>query len=75
MEPGLEHPGKQNTRTGTSGGRRPRTGASGEAAAWDWNVRGCERRGDTVAENNGEKHMNKGKDQMRKDTTKESQEA
>ena len=45
MEPGLEHPGKQNTRTGTSGGRRPGTGASGEAAAWDWNVRGCKRGG------------------------------
>ena len=45
MEPGLEHPGKQNTRTGTSGGQRPGTGASREAAAWDWNVRGCDRRG------------------------------
>ena len=45
MDPGLKHPGKQNTRTGTSRGRRPRTGASGEAAAWDWNVRGSERRG------------------------------
>ena len=45
MEPGLEQPGKQNTRTRTSGGRRPWTGASGEAAAWDWNVRGCKRRG------------------------------
>ena len=45
MEPGLEHPGKQSTRTATSGGRRPWTGRSGEAAPRDWNVRGCERRG------------------------------
>ena len=61
--PGLEHPG---------------------AEARDWSVRGSSGRGlerpglrkegDTVAENNGEEHMNKGKDQMRKDTTKESQE-
>ena len=33
VERGLEHPGKQKTRTGTSGGRRPGTGASGEAVA------------------------------------------
>ena len=45
MEPGLEHPGKQNTRTGTSGGRMPGTGASREAAVWDRIIRGCERRG------------------------------
>ena len=40
MEPGLEHSGKQDTRTGTSGGRRPWTGTSGEEAAQDPSVRG-----------------------------------
>ena len=45
VEPGLDHPGKQSTQTGTTGGRKPGTGASGEAAAWDWTVRGSERRG------------------------------
>ena len=44
MEPRLEHPGKQRTRTGTSGGRRPWTGTSREEAARDWNVRGNRRR-------------------------------
>ena len=75
MEPGLEHPGKQNTRTGTPRG----------AEARDWSVRGnsglglerpgLRKEGDTVAENNGEEHMNKGKDHMRRVSTKESQEA
>ena len=44
MEPGLEHPGKQYTWTGTSRGRNPWTGTSGEEATRDWNVRGHKRR-------------------------------
>ena len=35
----------RGTRSGTSVGRRPGTGASGEAAVWDRIVRGCTRRG------------------------------
>ena len=55
------------------------------AEALDWNVRGrsgpgLERPGlrkeeETVAESSGEEHMNRSKDQMRKDTTNESREA
>ena len=64
MEPGLEHRGA-------------------EARDWsDWGSSGLglerpglRKEGDMVGENNGEEHMNRGKDQMRKDTTKESQEA
>ena len=44
MEPGLDHPGKQRTRTATSGGRRLWTETSGEVAAQDWNIRGNRRR-------------------------------
>ena len=62
MKPGLEHPGKQRTRTGTSGGRGPWTGTSGEEAARDWNVRGKEGK-------------EEGKEQMRKDTKNKSREA
>ena len=75
----------RGTRTGTSGeAKHPDRNIRG-AEARDWSVRGSSglglerpglrKEGDTVAENNGEEHMNKGKDQMRKDTTKESQEA
>ena len=42
--PGLEHPGKQCARTGTSGGRKPWTGTSGEATAREWNVQDLRRR-------------------------------
>ena len=35
-----EHPRKKRIRTGTSGGRKPWTGTSGEEAALDWSVRG-----------------------------------
>ena len=44
VEPGLEIPGKQRIRTGTSGGQKPWTGTSREGASLDWNVRGCRRR-------------------------------
>ena len=75
----------RGTRTGTSGeAKHPNWNIRG-AEARDWSVQGSsglglERPGlqkevDTVAENNGKEHMNKGKDQMRKDTTRESQEA
>ena len=75
----------RGTWTGTSGeAKHPDWNIRG-AEARDWSVRGSSglgldrpglrKKGDTVAENNGEEHMNKGKDQMRKDTTKESQEA
>ena len=43
-EPGLEHPGKKRTRTGTSGQRKTWTGTSGEEAVLDWSVRGSIRR-------------------------------
>ena len=75
MEAGLEHPGKPKPPDWNIRGAEVR----------DWSVRGSSglgserpglrKEGDTVAENNGEESMNKGKDQMRKDTTKESQEA
>ena len=69
------------TRTGTSGeAKHPDWNIRG-AEARDWSVRGSSGLGleppglrkevDTVAENNGQEHMNKGKDQMRKETTKE----
>ena len=75
----------RGTRTGTSGEAKHLDWNIRGAEAGDWSVRGSSglglerpglrKEGDTVAENNGEEHMNKGKDQMRKDTTKESQEA
>ena len=75
----------RGTRTGTSGeAKHPDWNIRG-AGARDWSVRGSSslgwerpglrKEGDTVAENNGEEHMNINKDQMRKDTTKEIQEA
>ena len=74
----------RGTRTGTSREAKHPDWNIGGVEARDWSVRGSsglglERPGlrkeeDTVAENNGEEHMNKGKDQMRGDTTKESQE-
>ena len=75
----------REARTATSGEAQPLDSNIRGAEARDWSVRGSSglglecpglrEEGDTVAENNGEEHMNKGKDQMRKDTTKESQEA
>ena len=62
--PGLEHPGGEGP-----GLERPGSRGLGLERP------GLRKEGDTVAENNGEEHMNKGRDQMRKDTTKESQEA
>ena len=75
----------RGNRTGTSGeAKHPDWNIRG-AEAGDWSVwgssglglerPGLRKKGDTVAENNGEEHMKKGRDQMRKDTTKESQEA
>ena len=63
MEPGLEHPGTQRTRTGKSGGRRPWTGTSGDEAARDWNVRGTKKGKKTATERNGEENMNKTKEE------------
>ena len=75
----------RGTRTGTSGeAKHPdwniRGAEARDSSIWGSSSLGLERpglrkEGDTVAENNGEEHMNKGKDQMRKDSTKESQEA
>ena len=73
------------TRTGPSGeAKHPDWNIRG-VEALDWNVRGrsgpglecpgLRKEGDTVAENSGEEHMNKSKDQMTKDTTKERREA
>ena len=75
----------RGTRTGTSGeAKQPDWNIRG-AGARDWSVRGSSglglerpglrKEGDTEAENDGEENMNKGKDQMRKDTAKDSQEA
>ena len=63
MEPGLEHLGRQYTRTGTSGGRRPWTGTSGDEAARDWNVRGNKKEKETATEGNGEENVNKSKEE------------
>ena len=49
MEPGLEHPGKQRTRTGTSGGRKPWIGTS-RATQGGGNGGGEKRRGDIEQE-------------------------
>ena len=40
MEPGLEHPGKTSKQTGTTGGRKPWTGTSGDEAGLGWNFQG-----------------------------------
>ena len=75
----------RGTQTGTSGeAKHPDWNVRG-AEARDCSIQGSsglgserprlQKEGDTVAENNGEEHMNKGKDQMRKDTTKDSQAA
>ena len=69
MEPGLEHPGKQCARTGTSGGREPWTGTSGEATARDWNVLGPQKEEEMAAERSGKEHMNMCMDEMGKNTT------
>ena len=74
---------KRGTRTETSGeAKHPDWNIRG-AEARDWNVRGSSglglespglrKEGDTVADKNDQEHMNKGKDQLRKDTTKGSQ--
>ena len=57
MELGLEHPGKQRTRTGTSGGRKPWTGTSGEA--------GLHKEEDAAAARSGKESMNKSKERGR----------
>ena len=70
----------RGTRTGTSGeAKHPDWNIRG-AEARDWSVPGSSglglerpglrKEGDTVAENNGEEHMNKGKGQMRKERQK-----
>ena len=69
---------------GTSGEAEHPDWNIGRAEALDWNVRGrsgpgLERPGlrkeeVTVAESSSEEHMNKSKDQMRKDTTNEGRE-
>ena len=51
MPLGLERPGKQRTRTGTSGGRKPWTGTSGEA--------GLHKEEDAAAARSGKESMNK----------------
>ena len=68
MELGLEHPGKQLTRTGTSGG----------AVALDWNIRGRDGPGqerpglqkeeEAAAARSGKENTNKSKKQWRERT-------
>ena len=57
MELRLEHPGKQHTRTGTSGGRKPWTGTSGEA--------GLHKEEDAAAARSRRESMNKSKERWR----------
>ena len=66
MEPGLEHPGKTCTRTGTSGWWRPWTETSGVEAALDGKDRpGRQKEEEIATERSGEENMNKSKEQMR----------
>ena len=57
MELGLQHPGKQRTRTRTSGGRKPWTGTSGDA--------GLHKEEDEAAARSGKESNNKSKERWR----------
>ena len=71
-EEGGEGEQTRGTRTGTSGEAKHPDWNNRGAGAREWSVRGSgglglerpglRKEGDTVAENNGEEHMNKGKD-------------
>ena len=73
MEPGLEHLGKQCTRTGTYGGRKPWTGRPGKKRP-GMGMSGATEGGGNAAKKSGEEHMDMSKDQMGKDTTDERRE-
>ena len=67
-EPGLEHPGKTCTRTGTSGLWRPWTESSGVEAALERS--GLHKEGEAAAARDGKENMNKSKERWRARTQK-----
>ena len=66
-EPGLEHPGKKRTRTGTSGRHKPWTGTSREVAALDW-LPGQHKEEEAAAARKRTENMDKSDERKREDT-------